>query len=112
MLDVCRCTCVSSTKLSAAVNEPNNPYKYEVSVNVSVLCALCQTDDELAVTLERCAKVEGKSEEAHSKAAQERASIKADLDSVKADLAKIRCSCFAFVSQVPSLLLDQLCMNS
>ena len=49
-----------------------------------------QTNDELSVTEDRCAKVEGKSEEAYTKATQERASIKADLDSVKTDLTNIR----------------------
>ena len=50
-----------------------------------------QTDDELNVVTRRCAKVQAKSDEAHRKAEEERATIKRDLDNVRQDLAKITC---------------------
>ena len=56
-----------------------------------VKCRVLQTDDELNVVSRRCAKVQAKSDEAHRKAEEERATIRRDLDTVRQDLAKITC---------------------
>ena len=49
-----------------------------------------ETNSELDTTLQRCAKVKMKSEEAITKANAERDHIKQDLDSVRATLHHIR----------------------
>lgn len=48
-----------------------------------------QTNEELDKTVQRCGKVEAKSEDAHNKANVERVHIKRDLDTVREDLKKI-----------------------
>ena len=52
-------------------------------------CCSLQTDEELAVTLAHCSKVQGKSDEAHAKASAERKLIEQDLNSARSDLEHI-----------------------
>ena len=50
---------------------------------------LIKTNEELNTTVEKCAKVEAKSEQAHQKAAAEREQIKNDIQAVKNELQQV-----------------------
>ena len=63
---------------------------YTVLQIVYISISHFQTNEELDVTVDRCKKVENKSQEAHAKADQERKAMKKDLDGVRDDLQKIR----------------------
>lgn len=65
--------------------------KLELEMEAMSRIKMAQTDtnDELRTTVERCAKVEDKSEEANQKATAERKHIKSELDNVRKDLQQI-----------------------
>ena len=54
------------------------------------LIAMLQTNDELSVTVDRCTKVETKSEEAYTKADVERIHLEQEVETVRSDLGKIK----------------------
>lgn len=61
----------------------------EMEAMSRIKMAQSDTNDELRTTVERCAKVEDKSEEASQKATAERKHIKSELDNVRKDLQQI-----------------------
>lgn len=61
----------------------------EMEAMSRIKMAQSDTNDELRTTVERCAKVEDKSEEANQKATAERKHIKSELDNVRKDLQQI-----------------------